>query len=93
MAYAHITASGATGGQVSQGHARKTLIQFNGGITGIVTVSDETSTAGTPLIATITNPTVGQQYEYWDIKNGVTVMSNVACDITVNVSSGMGSNQ
>lgn len=93
MSYAHITASGSTGGQISQGHARKVLLQFNAALTGAVTVSDETATAGTPLIATITNPTVGSQYEYWDIKNGLTVMSNVIPDITVSVSSGMGGNQ
>lgn len=93
MAYAHLTASGATGGQISQGHARKVLIQVNTALTGIITVSDETGTAGTPIIATITNPTVGTQYEYWDIKNGLTVQANANPDITVSVSSGMGSNQ
>ena len=91
--YAHITASGSTGANVSTGHARKALIQFNAALTGAVTVSDETGTAGTPLIATITNPTVGSQYEYWDIKNGLTVMLPVSGDVTVSVSSGMGSNQ
>ena len=91
--YAHITASGATGAQVSQGHARKAIVQFNAALTGAVTVSDETSTAGTPLIATITNATVGSRYEYWDIKNGLTVMLPVTGDVTVSVSSGMGGNQ
>ena len=93
MAYAAITASGSTGGNVAQGHIRKVLLQFNSAITGAVTISDETGTAGTPLIATITNPTVGSQFEYWDIKNGLTVMSNVNPNITVNTSSGMGGNQ
>lgn len=93
MAYAHITASGSTGSNVSQGHARKVLIQVNAALTGVITVSDETGTAGTPVIGVITNPTVGTQYEYWDIKNGVTVQSTIAPDLTVSVSSGMGGNQ
>lgn len=91
--YSHQTSSGSTGSNVFQGHARKAIIQNNGTITGIITVSDETGTAGTPVIATITNPTMGTQYEYWDLKNGLTVQSNVAFDVTVNVSSGMGGNQ
>ncbi len=67
MSYSHITASGATGANVSQGHARKVIIQYNQTVAGVTTVSDETSTAGTPLIATITNPTIGQKFEYWTV--------------------------
>ncbi len=90
MAYSHITASGATGANLQQGRIATVLITVNNSITGVLTVSDETSTAGTPLVATITNPTLGTAYEYWDLKNGLTVQSNVACDITVNTYSGRG---
>jgi hypothetical protein len=93
MAYSHITASGATGGNVAQGHVRKVIIQYNNTVAGVTTVSDETGTAGTPLVATITNPTLGQKYEYWDMKNGLTVTSTVAVDMTVSTSSGQGGNQ
>lgn len=89
--YNHVTVTGPV--NVSTGHSRKTLIQFNAALTGNVIVSDETSTASTPIIATITNPTVGSQYEYWDIKNGVTVNPSTTTDFTISVSSGMGGNQ
>ena len=93
MAYAHITASGATGGNVAQDNVRKAIIQVNAALTGVITVSDEASTAGTPVVATITNPTVGSRFEYWDLKNGLTVTSTINPDITVSTSSGMGGNQ
>jgi hypothetical protein len=93
MSYSHLTASGSTGGNVAQGHIRKAIIQVNTALTGVITVSDESSTAGTPVVATITNPTVGSQYEYWDLKNGLTVTSTVNPDLTVSASSGMGGNQ
>ena len=89
--YAHYTSTGPF--QVSQGHARKVIVQINAALTGSIVLSDETATAGTPLIATITNPTVGLQFEYWDLKNGLSVNPSTTCDITVNVSSGIGGNQ
>ncbi len=88
--YAHITASGATGANLQTGRIATALITVNGTFTGTLTVSDETATAGTPLVATITNPTVGTSYEYWDLKNGLTVQANVACDVTVSTYSGRG---
>lgn len=89
--YKHVTAGSAV--NVSQGGSRKVLVQFNQALTGNVIVSDETGTAGSPIIATITNPTVGTQYEYWDIKTGVSVTPSTTVDLTVSVSSGMGGNQ
>jgi len=89
--YSHITASGATGGQIQTGRIATAIITVNATLTGTLTVSDETSTAGTPLVATITNPTVGSMYEYWDLKNGLTVQSSVnAVDVTVSTYSGRG---
>jgi hypothetical protein len=91
MAYAHITAGSAA--NISQGRSRKVIIQVNAALTGTITVSDETGTTGSPVIGIITNPTVGTQYEYWDIKNGVTVTPSTTCEVTCSISSGMGGNQ
>ena len=88
--YAHITASGSTGSNLQTGLISTALITVNTALTGIITVSDETGTAGTPVVATITNPIVGSMYEYWDLKHGLTVQSNVGCDITVSTYSGRG---
>jgi hypothetical protein len=89
--YANVTASGPA--NISKGASRKVIITVNKTLSGSIVVSDETATAGTPLVATVTNPTVGTQYEYWDMKNGVSVNPSVATDVTVSVSSGMGGNQ
>lgn len=89
--YSHITAAAAL--NVSQGRSRKVLVTVNGTLAGTITVSDETGTTGLPVVAIITNPTVGSSYEYWDIANGVTITPSNTCDITVGVSSGMGGNQ
>ncbi len=92
--YAHLTASGSTGSNIAQGHIRKAIIQYNNTVSSVVTtVSDETGTAGTPVVATITSPTVGQIYEFWDLKNGLTVQSTLNVDMTVSVSGGQGGNQ
>ncbi len=89
--YSYVTASGPA--NIQTGHIRKVKIQVNTALTGTIKVSDETATASTPLIATITNPTVGTSYEYWNMASGVTVNPSVGCDITVNVTSGVGGNQ
>ena len=89
--YRHLTANSAI--NIAQGGSRKVIITNNGALTGTITVSDETGTSGAPVVAVITNPTVGSQYEYWDIKTGVTITPSATCDITVSVSSGMGGNQ
>lgn len=89
--YAHLTAASAI--NVAQGHSRKILLTVNSALTGTITISDETGTTGSPVVAIITNPTVGSQYEYWDIKNGVTVTPSATTDATISVSSGQGGNQ
>lgn len=84
MIYANLTATGPVAAdQVYSGPARKVIVQVNAALTGTIKVSDETATASTPLVATITNPTVGSVYEYWGFKNGVTVVPSATCDITV----------
>ncbi len=93
MAYKHLTASGSTGSNVSQGPSRKVILTNNLGVTGVITVSDETGTAGTPVVAIITNPVAGQQYEYWNMKTGLTVQSTVNFDMTANTDSSQGGNQ
>lgn len=57
-------------------------IQVNAALTGTITVID--GTAGTTAnVAIITNPTVGQTYEYWDFQFGVRIVTSTTCDITV----------
>lgn len=86
--YTHITAGSAT--NLTTGRISKVKITVNAALTGTITVSDETSTGGTPVVGIITNPTVGSQYEYWDLKNGLTVTPSTTCEITVNASSSYG---
>lgn len=87
MIYAHLTATGpVAANKVWAGPAKKAIIQVNEALTGAITVSDETATAGTPVVAVITNPTVGTKYEFWGFNTGVTVVPAAGpCDITVSV--------
>lgn len=86
MIYAHLTATGPIAGdQVWTGPARKAVVQVNAALTGTLTVSDETATASTPVVAVITNPTVGTRYEYYGFQKGVTVVPSATCDVTVSV--------
>lgn len=80
MAYAYITDTTET--NVSTGKTRKALLQVNAALTGSIKVIDGTS-GTTANVATITNPTVGSQYEYWDFRTGVRVIASGTCDITV----------
>jgi len=81
MAKYNITASGASTPFI--GSSPKVLVQVNGALTGNIIVAD-----GTTTVATITNPTVGSQYEYWNFGTSVVITPSALCDITVNVSSG-----
>ena len=84
MIYAHLTATGpVAANKVYSGPVKKAIVQVNAALTGSITVSDETSTAGTPAVAIITNPTVGTRYEFWGFNTGLTVVPNATCDITV----------
>lgn len=84
MIYAHLTATGpVAANKVYSGPVKRARIQVNAALTGTITVSDETATASTPVVAVITNPTVGSVYEYWGLQNGLTVVPNATCDITV----------
>jgi hypothetical protein len=82
MAYSYIT-TGATV-QVSTGAARKVIVMVNAALTGSIKVID--GTAGTTAnVATITNPTVGSYFEYWDFQNGCRIVTSTTCDVTVAV--------
>lgn len=76
-----------TATQVFTGRATRVLIQANAALTGSIKVIDNTS-GTTANVATITNPTVGSTYEYWDFDTGVRIIASGACDITVNVETG-----
>lgn len=88
MAYSYITATGAA--LVAGGYIRKAIIQVNTALTGTIAVADSASATGTANVATITNPTVGSRYEYWDFKNGVSVAPSATTDITVSVDGSFG---
>lgn len=80
---------GTTETQVVSGYCRKVIIQVNAALTGSIKVID--NTAGTTAnVATITNPTVGSKYEYWDFKTGVRIIASGACDITVSADGSFG---
>lgn len=73
--------------QVETSAVSKILITVNATLTGTIKVIDGLS--GTVAnVATITNPTVGSSYEYWNFATGVRIIASGACDITVNVDSG-----
>lgn len=55
------------------------MVQINLALTGNIVVADANGT-----VATITNPTVGSKYEYWDLVGPVTVNPSTTTDITVN---------
>jgi hypothetical protein len=80
--YALITDNTET--QVFTGRANTLLLQVNAALTGTIKIIDNTS-GTTANVATITNPTVGSQYEYHDFKTGVRIIASGACNITVNV--------
>lgn len=82
MAKSYITTNAET--QVC-GPCKRVLITVNAALTGSIKVLDNT-TGNTANVATITNPTVGSSYEYWDFATGVRIVVSGACDITVNAS-------
>lgn len=84
MPRAYIVDSTAT--QVATGYARRALIQVNAALTGSIKVIDGTS-GTTANVATITNPGVGNFFEYGEFAAGVRVIASTTCDITVTVPS------
>lgn len=80
MAYSHIVDNTAT--VVDTGRINKAIIQVNAALTGTITVYDAIGSATTPVVAVITNPTVGSRYEYNTLKTGFKVTASASCDIT-----------
>lgn len=79
----------ATATNVSDQPSTKVLIQVNAALTGSIKVIDGVSCT-TANVATITNPLVGNQFEYWNFTTGVRVIASGACDITVSTYGGFG---
>jgi hypothetical protein len=79
MAYRYITTDAET--QVETGYVKKAVIQVNAALTGNIIVVDGTAGA-TANVATITNPTVGSRYEYYNLQNGFRVKASTTCNIT-----------
>ena len=86
---AYITTATTT--QVSEGRARKVVIQNNAALTGTITVVDDTE-GTTADVAIITDPGVGDKFEYWNFERGVRIVTSAMCDITVSVDGGYGAN-
>lgn len=79
---AYITTATTT--QVYTGRAKLVIITVNAALTGTIKVLD--NTAGTTAnVATITNPTVGTSFRYYNFNTGVRIVTDASCDITVNV--------
>ena len=84
----HITTGSAI--NLATSKVRKVHVTVNAALTGTITISDETGTSGSPVIAIITNPTVGTSYDYYDFTKGVCVTPSTTCEISVSVSSSFG---
>jgi len=78
-----------TATQVETGFVSKVILQVNSSLTGTIKVIDNT-TGTTANVATITNPVVGDTYEYWDFSSGVRIIASGACNITVSTESARG---
>ncbi len=66
--YYYLPAEATT--QILTGYIRKIMIQVNEDYTGSINVIDGLSETDAN-VAIITNPLAGQQFEYWDIKEGL----------------------
>lgn len=74
MANIHVTTATTTPIQA----AGSIILTVNAALTGTITVNDNTG-----VIAIITNPTVGNFFEYSHLQAPVTVVTSAACDITI----------
>lgn len=87
MSKSYITTAATT--QVTDTPARKVLITVNKTDVQTIKVLDN-NTGTTANVATITNPAVGDRYEYYDFTVGVRIVTSATCDITVNTYAGFG---
>lgn len=86
MAYAYIVDTTAT--QVATGKVPTLKIQVNAALTGTIKVIDGTS-GSTANVATITNPAVGNIFEYHDLTLGARIIASGSCDITAETNSSL----
>jgi len=84
---ANITDNTAT--QVATGAVIKAVIQVNAALIGNIKVIDDTS-GTTANVATITDPTVGTRYEYYNLANGLRVIASTNCNITASAIQSIG---
>lgn len=87
MSKTYITTGTTT--QATDTPAKKVLITNNAALTGTIKVIDGNS-GTTANVATITNPAVGDRYEYYDFTVGVRIVTSTTCDITVSTYAGFG---
>jgi hypothetical protein len=85
MAYKHITDNTAT--VVDSGSIGKAVIQVNAALTGSITIYDAVGSDTSPVVAVITNPTVGSRFVYSGLSTGFKVVASGTCDITVQTTS------
>lgn len=92
MSYRNLTDSGGATTQVYtaalpgnsiQVPLRHVRVIINTGATGTIKVIDGT-TGTTANVATITNPAVGQVFDYWDMTN-VRIVTSATMDITIGI--------
>lgn len=81
----HITASGAA---TIANKPRRLRINVNGALTGTITVTDDVPAtpelaAATDTLAVITNPAVGDFYQFGQFRGVAKVNPSATCDITV----------
>jgi len=71
------------------GPCKKVRITVNAALTGTIAVCDAIS-GTTANVATITNPGVGDFFEYYDFGTGVRIVTDASCNITVNTDGSYG---
>ena len=75
MAFVNIT--GASDDQLIGPPCKKMRIQINSGWTGTVVIEEGTTADATTVVGTITNPSTGYGFEYWDVGLGDNANSGV----------------
>ena len=79
MSYKNIVDTTAT--QVETGPVRHAVIMVNAALTGNIKVIDNI-TGTTANVATITNPTVGNRFDYYNLATGLLIIASTTCNIT-----------
>ena len=77
--YTYLTGSTAT--QIETGLVRHAVVMVNTNLTGTLAIIDGTS-GNTANVATITNPTAGCRFDYYNLASGFRIKCNTTCDVT-----------